>query len=65
MAIIRIGCGENFPLHLQEVDQFKGELRREDYIKPNPSGPLPTLVEGRQVIIGGYIMCLRYLMSKH
>ena len=65
LAIIRIGCGENFPLYLQEVDQFKGDLRREDYVKPNPSGPLPTLVEGRQVIIGGYVMCLRYLMSKH
>jgi glutathione S-transferase len=47
------------------VDQFVGELNREDFLKVNPMGTVPTVVEGRQVVLGAYVMFIRYLMSNH
>ena len=48
-----------------EIDQFKGDHKTEDYLKLNPIGTLPTVTEGRFLILGGYIVFLNYLVNHH
>ena len=47
------------------VDQFKGEHKKEEYAKVNPTGTLPTITEGRFLILGGYLVFINYLINKH
>jgi glutathione S-transferase len=47
------------------VDQFKGEHKKESYLKINPTGSLPTMTEGRFLILGGYLVFLSYLANHH
>jgi glutathione S-transferase len=51
--------------HFIAVDQFKGEHKKEEYIKLNPTGSLPTLTEGRFLVLGGYVVFLNYLVNHH
>ena len=49
----------------KEVDQFMGDYKEEDYTKINPTGSLPTLAEGKFVILGGYQVFINYLVNHH
>src|SRR5437868_2018667 len=49
----------------QAVDQFKGEHRKDQYLAINPTGSLPTITEGRFLILGGYLVFLTYLANHH
>jgi glutathione S-transferase len=53
------------PHEFHMVDSFKGEHKKEEYLKMNPTGSLPTITEGRFVILGGYLVFLNYLMNHH
>lgn len=62
MAMIQMG---GIPHNFHPVDQFKGDHKKEEYLKLNPTGSLPTLTEGRFLVLGGYIVFLNYLMNHH
>eukprot|EP00347_Sterkiella_histriomuscorum_P024508 403330868 len=62
MCMIEMG---QVPHQFHAVDQFKGDHKREEYIKLNPTGSLPTIQEGRFLILGGYLVFLNYLVNKH
>jgi glutathione S-transferase len=47
------------------VDQFKGDHKKEPYLSLNPTGSIPTLTEGRFLVLGGYLVFLNYLGNYH
>ena len=53
------------PHEYHPVDQFKGDHKKEEYLKINPTGSLPTVTEGRFLILGGYLVFLNYLVNHH
>ena len=62
MNIIKLG---DVKCEFTEVDLFKGDHKKEQYLKLNPTGSLPTISEGRFLIIGGYIVFVNYLVNHH
>jgi glutathione S-transferase len=36
------------------VDQFTGEHKAESYLNINPTGQIPTMTEGKFLVLGGY-----------
>lgn len=62
MTMIALG---QVPHLFVAVDQFKADHRRDDYLKLNPTGSLPTITEGRFLILGGYLVFLNYLCNHH
>ena len=62
VAILQM-CSIKFEFH--SVDQFKGEHKKEEYLAMNPTGSIPTLTEGRFLILGGYLVFLNYLANHH
>ena len=55
-----IGC----PYELVKVDIAKGEHRRPAYVKLNPNGRVPTLIDGEKVMFEAAAIVL-YLIEKH
>ncbi len=51
------------PHALEEVDQFRGDLKKESYLAMNPSGQIPMLTEGSFKILGGSNIFLIYLCN--
>ncbi len=43
VAILLEECG--FPYRVHKIDLFKGEQRNPDYLKINPAGAIPTIVD--------------------
>lgn len=62
MTIIKMGDVKH---EFTEMDQFKGDHKKEQYLKLNPTGSLPTITEGRFLIIGGYLVFINYLVKHH
>lgn len=62
MTMIEMG---QVPHNFHAVDQFKGDHKREEYLKLNPTGSMPTITEGRFLILGGYLVFLNYLVNHH
>lgn len=56
-------CGIKHEFH--NVDIFKGEHKKEAYLQMNPTGSVPTLTEGRFLLLGGYPVFLNYLGNYH
>lgn len=48
-----------------EVNTFKGDHRKEEYIRLNPTGSVPTMTEGRYLLLGGSIVFINYLVNHH
>ena len=51
--------------NLEEVDQFKGDHKKESYLAQNPSGQIPMITEGSFKILGGNNIFLIYLCNSH
>ena len=56
-------CNIKFEFH--SVDQFKGEHKSDTYLSRNPTGSIPTMAEGRFLVLGGYLVFLNYLANYH
>ena len=54
-------CGAEYEIH--PIDLAMGENKRADYLKINPSGKLPALVDGEARIFENVAICL-YLADK-
>ena len=48
-----------------EIDTFKGDHRKEEYLRLNATGSVPTITEGRYLLLGGGIVFLNYLVNHH
>jgi glutathione S-transferase len=48
-----------------EVDTFTGNFKDEEYDRINPTGSLPTLKEGKFVVLGGYQVFINFLTQHH
>lgn len=53
------------PHAMEEVDQFKGDHKKESYLAQNPSGQIPMITEGGFKILGGNNIFLIYLCNSH
>jgi glutathione S-transferase len=62
MIMLKIG---DIKHEFSEVDQFKGDHRKDQYLAINPTGSIPTITEGRFLILGGYLVFLTYLSNHH
>ena len=62
LTIIHLGR-INFEFH--EVDTFKGEHKAKDFLLINPTGLVPTITEGRTMVLAGYLQYLKYLVGHH
>lgn len=60
--MIKMGALNN---EFHAIDQFKGDHKKEDYQKLNPTGSIPTVTEGRFLILGGYRVFISYLVNHH
>ena len=56
-------CGVQFTF--KEVNTLIGEHKEEPYLAVNPTGSVPTLVDGNTSVIGGYSTFLTYLASAY
>lgn len=66
ITLIKMGSGDTMPYYFKLVDEFQnGAYSKEELLKVNPMGTVPTVVEGRQVIIGSFVTFLQYLMCNH
>jgi len=52
------------PYEFRQLEAEKGEHRTEAYLKLNPNGRVPTLVDGSQVLFESAAICL-YLCDHH
>jgi len=55
----------NIEHKLELVDQFKGQNKQQTYLMINPTGQVPTITEGKYLVLGGYQVFLQYLSSSH
>ena len=62
LSIINIA---GVPYSLEEVDQFKGDHKKDSYLAINPSGQIPMITEGSFKILGGNNIFLIYLCNSH
>ena len=63
MCMIKMAGELNHEFH--QLDQFQGDHKKEDYLKINPMGSIPTITEGRFQVLGGYPVFIKYLVNKH
>ena len=56
-------CGVTFVF--KEVNTLVGQHKDEPYLAVNPTGSVPTLVDGNTSVIGGYSTFLTYLASTY
>ena len=57
-------CG----IHLEysEVNTFSGENQKESFTDDiNPTGQVPTIIQGKNIVIGGYSTYLLFLASHY
>jgi glutathione S-transferase len=62
LAILQIA---GVPHDIQEIDQFKGDHKKESYLAQNPAGQIPMMTEGSFKILGGNNIFLIYLCNSH
>lgn len=62
LSIINIA---GVPYSFEEVDQFKGDHKKDSYLAINPSGQIPMITEGSFKILGGNNIFLIYLCNSH
>lgn len=60
LAILQIA---GVPHSLEEIDQFRGDLKKESYLAQNPSGQIPMITEGLFKILGGSNTLMAYLCN--
>lgn len=60
LAILSIA---GVPHSLEEIDQFRGDLKKESYLAMNPSGQIPMISEGMFKILGGSNTLMAYLCN--
>ena len=65
LILIKMGAGDALPFNFHMVDQFSGAHNRDEFLKVNPLGTLPTVIEGRHIVLGSFIVFVQYLMSKN
>lgn len=64
-TIITMLKAAGVPHEVQLVDQFKGEHKKDAYLQINPTGSIPTIAEGRYLVLGNYTIFLTYLCNNH
>ena len=64
-TILSILTVASVPHNLEEVDQFKGDHKKESYLAQNPSGQIPMITEGSFKILGGNNIFLIYLCNSN
>ena len=62
MTILEI-CGLKFKFEL--VDQFNKQQQNPKYLEVNPTGQIPTITEGRYMVLGGSGLYIQYLVNSH
>ncbi len=62
MAIIKL---IGIPHKFHSVDGLAGDQKKEEMLKVNPSGSLPTIIDGRFIILGGFNTFVSYLVNHH
>ena len=43
------------------IDQFLGDHKSEEYLNMNPTGQIPTITEGKFLVLGGYQVYMNFL----
>jgi len=54
-------CGVKYKFN--EINTFLGEHKSDSYLDINPTGQVPTIQDGQNLVIGGYSTFLNYLAN--
>ena len=47
------------------IDQFNKQQQNPKYLEVNPTGQIPTITEGKYMVLGGSGLYIQYLVNAH